>query len=157
MNKVVAIVLIVMVLLLTIIVGVGGYFLYQKQNNNEQNTNQIEQVEEKKENKESSIMFKTDIESIVLNVLNSKNVNKMMKLSFSIKYSDQLYTPKIEEYKTEINDLVITLISSKSSEELMTQNGKNLLKEDLLKELNKLFEKEKIEIKQVLFTEFVIK
>ena len=39
----------------------------------------------------------------------------------------------------------------------MTQNGKNLLKEDLLKELNKLFEKEKIEIKQVLFTEFVIK
>lgn len=154
MNKVVAIVLIVIVLLLTIVVGVGGYFLYQKQNHNEQNTNQ---VEEKKENKESSIMFKTDIESIVLNVLNSKNVNKMMKLSFSIKYTDQLYTPKIEEYKTEINDLVITLISSKSSEELMTQNGKNLLKEDLLKELNKLFEKEKIEIKQVLFTEFVIK
>lgn len=154
MNKVVAIVLIVMVLLLTIIVGVGGYFLYQKQNVNEQNTNKIEQVEEKKE---SSIMFKTDIESIVLNVLNSKGVNKMMKLSFSIKYSDQLYTPKIEEYKTEINDLVITLISSKSSEELMTKNGKNLLKEDLLKELNKLFEKEKIEIKQILFTEFVIK
>ena len=154
MNKVVAIVLIVMVLLLTIIVGVGGYFLYQKQNVNEQNTNKIEQVEEKKE---SSIMFKTDIESIVLNVLNSKGVNKMMKLSFSIKYSDQLYTPKIEEYKTEINDLVITLISSKSSEELMTQNGKNLLKEDLLKELNKLFEKEKIEIKQDLFREFVIK
>lgn len=150
MNKVVAIVLIVIVLLLTIVVGVGGYFLYQKQNHNEK-------VEEKKENKESSIMFKTDIESIVLNVLNSKNVNKMMKLSFSIKYTDQLYTPKIEEYKTEINDLVITLISSKSSEELMTQNGKNLLKEDLLKELNKLFEKEKIEIKQVLFTEFVIK
>ena len=147
MNKVVAIVLIVIVLLLTIVVGVGGYFLYQKQNHNEK-------VEE---NKESSIMFKTDIESIVLNVLNSKNVNKMMKLSFSIKYTDQLYTPKIEEYKTEINDLVITLISSKSSEELMTQNGKNLLKEDLLKELNKLFEKEKIEIKQVLFTEFVIK
>ena len=154
MNKVVAIVLIVMVLLLTIIVGVGGYFLYKKQNVNEQNTNKIEQVEEKKE---SSIMFKTDIESIVLNVLNSKGVNKMMKLSFSIKYSDQLYTPKIEEYKTEINDLVITLISSKSSEELMTKNGKNLLKEDLLKELNKLFEKEKIEIKQILFTEFVIK
>lgn len=156
MHKGITIILIVIVLLLSIAIGGIGYFLYKKTNelNNNQNNNKIEKVEEKKE---ELVLYKSDLESITLNVLSSKGVSKMMKLNFTLKYSDPLYAPKIEENKTEIIDSVISLISSQNSESLLTNNGKNLLKEELLKEINKIFEKENIKIKQLLFTEFVIK
>ena len=58
------------------------------------------------------------------------------RLSFSIKSSDPAIVALTEEAKPEIMDKVISQISSRSSEELMTVGGKNLLKDELLQDIN---------------------
>lgn len=88
-----------------------------------------------------------------------------MKLSFSMKSSEPTIAAIIEELKPEIVDVVISQISSRSSEELLTVGGKNLLKDELLQEINTIVnegtkgkpEVSKNNIKQIFFTTFVIK
>ena len=89
----------------------------------------------------------------------------MFKLSFSIKSSDPAIAALAEEAKPEIMDKVISQISSRSSEELLTVGGKNLLIDELLQDINNVInevtksrpEVKKNNIKQILFTTFVIK
>ena len=88
-----------------------------------------------------------------------------MKLSFSIKSNEPTIAAIVESYKAEIVDVVISQISSRSSEELLTVGGKNLLKDELLQDINNVInevtkskpEIAKNSVKQILFTTFVIK
>ncbi len=72
---------------------------------------------------------------------------------------------KADSFKAEIVDVVISQISSRSSEELLTVGGKNLLKDELLQDINNVInevtkskpEVSKNNVKQILFTTFVIK
>ena len=79
---------------------------------------------------------------------------------------------KPDAFKADITDLVLNLIdvvisqiSSRSSEELLTVGGKNLLKDELLQDINNVInevtkgkpEVAKNSVKQILFTTFVIK
>ena len=89
----------------------------------------------------------------------------LQKLSFSIKSSEPTIAAIVEEFKAEIVDVVISQISSRSSEELLTVGGKNLLKDELLQDINNVInevtkgkpEVAKNSVKQILFTTFVIK
>jgi flagellar FliL protein len=113
----------------------------------------------------ADLSFKADITELVLNLTDSKGKEKLMKLSFSIKSSEPTIAAIIEETKPEIVDVVISQISSRSSEELLTVGGKNLLKDELLQEINSIVneatkskpEVAKNNIKQIFFTTFVIK
>ena len=89
---------------------------------------------------------------------------KLMKLSFSIKSTEMTIAAIVEEYKAEIIDVVISQIGARSSEELLTVGGKNLLKDELVNDINgvlnnipaeKKFAKDSV--KTILFTTFVIK
>ena len=88
-----------------------------------------------------------------------------MKLSFTLKSSDPAIEAVVDAYKAEIIDVVISQISARSSEELLTVGGKALLKDEMIDEINKVLDEatsgnsdiQKSSIKDILFTTFVIK
>lgn len=110
-------------------------------------------------------MYKAAINDLVLNITNAKGREKLMKLSFTIKSNDPAIESIVESYKAEIVDVVISQISARSSEELLTVGGKALLKDELVDEINKVLNEatatnsdiQKNSVKEVLFTTFVIK
>ncbi len=156
------IVLIALVVVLIFAVIGGVYFVYSHLGNN--NSGSHEEVK-KEESSDKPDAFKADITDLVLNLTDSRGKEKLMKLSFSIKSSEPTIAALVVEFKAEIVDVVISQISSRSSEELLTVGGKNLLKDELLQDINNVInevtkgkpEVAKNSVKQILFTTFVIK
>jgi flagellar FliL protein len=154
------IVLIALVLLLFAAVGVGGYFLYTKLSDNDDNA-----TVEKKAVSDSGQTFSGSINDLVLNITNSRGREKLMKLSFSVKSSSEMIEAILEEYRAELVDTVIAQVSARTSEELLTVGGKELLKEELVQEMNSILNEAtasnadigKDIVKKIFFTTFVIK
>ena len=163
-GKGLMIVLIALVVVLIFAVIGGGYFLYSQgalANNNQAGQEEVQ----KEESSEKGDSFKADINDLVLNLTDSRGKEKLMKLSFSIRSSEPTIAAIIEEYKAEIIDVVISQISARSSEELLTVGGKNLLKDELMQDINNVINEAtasnskvaRNNVKTILFTTFVIK
>jgi flagellar FliL protein len=58
----------------------------------------------------------------------------------------------------QIRDAILWLLSSKTSEQLLSQEGKTQLRTELIKALNKVLKKKKLKkpVKNLFFTEFLI-
>ena len=162
-GKGLMIVLIALIFILIIAVAGGFYFLYTQTSNLNANQSQA-QVEQVVAPSNDMGNFKADINDLVLNLTDSRGKEKLMKLSFSIKSTEMTIAAIVEEYKAEIIDVVISQIGARSSEELLTVGGKNLLKDELVNDINgvlnnipaeKKFAKDSV--KTILFTTFVIK
>ena len=163
-GKGLIIVLIALVVFLLLAVVGGGYFLYsQGVLSGTPPSGQEVQKEESKDKGNDS--FKADINDLVLNLTDSRGKEKLMKLSFSIKSTEPTIAVIVETYKAEIVDVVISQISARRSEELLTVGGKNLLKDELIQDINNVINEvtasdSKIarnNVKTILFTTFVIK
>lgn len=162
-GKGLIIVLIALVVILLLAVVGGGYFLYSQGVLNANQTQQEQVVKE--DGSRDSETFKADINDLVLNITNSKGKEKLMKLSFSIKSSEPTIAALVEEYRAEIIDVVIAQISARSSEELLTVGGKNLLKDELISDINNVIDEvtasnddiKRNSVQKILFTSFVIK
>lgn len=163
-GKGVIIALIALIIVLILVVAAGGYFFYQNSMNANQaatNANGANVVEEKV----YKDYYKVQINDMVLNITNSKGREKLMKLSFTINSVEDEIEQLMDENKPEIIDLVISLISSRNSEELLTVGGKELLKEELIQEINNILNRaigdnssyKKDSVKNIFFTAFVIK
>ena len=159
-------VLVILIVVLLAAVGGIGYMLFSKGFFDEKPTDgqaqEIQKAEASDSNKE---YFKAEIKDLVLNITNAKAKEKLMKLSFSIKSVEPTIEAIFAENKDEIIDIVIQQISSRSSEELLTVGGKELLKEELLNEINSIVneatssneEIKRNNIQKLFFTTFVIK
>ncbi|WP_198304564.1 flagellar basal body-associated FliL family protein [Arcobacter vandammei] len=163
-GKGLMIVLIALIFILIIAVAGGFYFLYNQTSNlsNNQNQGQVEQQAAAPSAEAGN--FKADINELVLNLTDSRGREKLMKLSFSIKSTDPTIAAVVENYKAEIIDVVISQIGARSSEELLTVGGKNLLKDELVNDINGVLNSipadKKVardSVKTILFTTFVIK
>ena len=159
----IALVALIVILLLAVIGG--GYFLYSKgvfSDNPQMGEETVMKAEAEEDSKE---FFKVPINDLVLNITNSKGREKLMKLSFTLKSVEPTITSIAEENKAEIIDVVIQQISARSSEELLTVGGKELLKEELIEEINMVINDaaatnediKKNNVKKLYFTTFVIK
>ncbi|HRN00804.1 MAG TPA: flagellar basal body-associated FliL family protein, partial [Aliarcobacter cryaerophilus] len=142
----------------------GTYFLLSKISNSKQGSNNNTEEVAKASSSSASgseAKFKADVNELVLNLTDSKGREKIMKLSFSIRSSDPLIATIVQDYLAEITDVVITQISSRSSEELLTVGGKNLLKDELISEINNVInfvtKSNSNVVSNILFTTFVIK
>ncbi len=157
-------VLIALVVVLILAVGGMAYFLFSSGALNGQANSTVGQ-EEASDVKNAGDTYRTAINDLVLNITNSKGREKLMKLSFSISSIEPKIASIVEEYKAEIIDVVISQISARSSEELLTIGGKALLKEELIDEINSIINEmtasndklKKNSVKQLYFTAFVIK
>ena len=161
-SKGLLIVLVALVVILLLAVVGGGYFLYSQ---GVLSGNPASQEVQKEEAKDSADSFKAEINDLVLNLTDSRGKEKLMKLSFSVKSTEPTIAAVVEAYKAEIVDVVISQISARSSEELLTVGGKNLLKDELMQDINNVINEvtssdSKIardNVKTILFTTFVIK
>lgn len=165
-GKGLMIVLIALIVILLIAVVGGGYYLMTSGVLNGGKAESESTKEMVKESAgDSKVLFPAEIKDLVLNITNSKGREKLMKLSFTIKSTEEMIAGIVEENKAEIIDIVIAQISARSSEELLTVGGKALLKEELLNELNSIINEatqsnediKKDNIKKLFFTSFVIK
>ncbi|MCK5293434.1 MAG: flagellar basal body-associated FliL family protein [Arcobacteraceae bacterium] len=159
-------VLVILIVVLLVAVGGIGYMLFSKGFFDDKpadgQSQEVKKVDASSANKE---YFKAEIKDLVLNITNAKGKEKLMKLSFSIKSVESTIEALIAENKDEVIDIVIQQISSRSSEELLTVGGKELLKEELLNEMNSIIneatssneEIKRNNIKKLFFTTFVIK
>lgn len=166
-GKGLMIALIALIVILILVVIGGGYLLYSNgafgSNNNQVAQNGTAQQEEPQAR--TGDYFKVDINDMVLNITNAKGREKLMKLSFSIKSTDEMIEQLVEDNKAEIIDVVISQISARNSEELLTVGGKELLKEELIQEINAVLNQaigentdyQKDSVKNIYFTAFVIK
>ncbi|MFY9073585.1 flagellar basal body protein FliL [Malaciobacter mytili] len=163
-GKGLMVVLIALIVILILAVGGMAYFLFSNGTLNGQagTATQEENADAKKDEGDN---YKTSINDLVLNITNSKGREKLMKLSFTLKSTEKNIEAIVEEHKAEIVDIVISQISARSSEELLTVGGKALLKEELIDEINSILNEmtatnediKKDSIKQLYFTTFVIK
>jgi flagellar FliL protein len=159
-------ILVILVVLLIGAVGFLAYMMMNQMNAPKENTNTaVEQVQQKEEAKDEGVFFKAAVENLVLNITNSKGREKLMKLSFSIKSVEPTIQSIVAQAKDEIIDSVIQQIAARSSEELLTVGGKELLREEMLDEINIILNEENSKneeilrnnVKKILFTTFVIK
>jgi flagellar FliL protein len=165
-SKGLMIILIVLIVALFGAVGFLGYMIMNNQPEEQNNTGGTEQQSSKKEStNEDGVFFITKIDNLVLNIINAKGREKLMKLSFSIKSTEPTIEAIVEANNAEIVDAVIGQISARTSEELLTVGGKALLKEEMLEEINSIIneatiandEIQKNNVKKLFFTSFVIK
>ena len=162
------IVLIVLIVVLLAAVGGIGYFLYSKGMFDEEGAKQTQeqqQSEQKADEEDVGETFLTKIEGLVLNITDARSREKLMKLSFTMKSTEPTIATLVEANKAEIIDSVIRQISARSSEELLTVAGKDMLKEEMLEEVNAILndavkdseELKRDSVKDIFFTSFVIK
>jgi flagellar FliL protein len=163
------IVLIALIVILMAAIGGIGYILYSKgffDEHQAEGEKKVEETQAKDEKNHENVFFTSEIKELVLNVTTSKGKEKLMKLSFAVKSTEPTIEALVTENKPEIVDVVIHQISSRNSEELLTSAGKDLLKEELLSEVNSILNeaiaekpdiKEKNLVKDIYFTTFVIK
>lgn len=158
--------MIVLIILIVVLIGAVGFLGYVVMNNmNNSSQHNMENKKEEMVKKDEGQRFRASIEDLVLNVTNAKGREKLMKLSFSLKSSQQNINVLVEHNKDEIIDTVIQQVSSRSSEELLTVGGKELLKEELLADINTILNEAtknnpdipKNIVKKLFFTIFVLK
>jgi len=159
-------VLIILVVALIGAVGFLGFMVMNKMNQDPAAEGEQKKEEVKKEEaKDEGVYFKASIKDLVLNITNSKGREKLMKLSFSLKSTEPTIEALVEASKDEIIDAVIQQIAARSSEELLTVGGKDLLREELLNEINIIINEatsknedvKRNNIQKLFFTIFVIK
>lgn len=155
MNNKLIVVLILLIFILTISISVGGYFIYS---NMQHNTNTTEKIIE--EVPEETEMISFEFKDGIYNIVNSKGKEKLLKLSFTLKLTGKKEElPKLEEFKSEMEDVIINIISGTDADTLMKLEGKNLLKDELNKDLSFLFTNENISLKinKILITSCIVK
>lgn len=152
-NKLLVVLIILMVILITVI-SLGGFYLYSEVYNNHKEDKQTEIKIEEGE------VLSYDYKDSVFNITNSKGKEKILKLSFTLKVSgDKELLTKLDEYKADMDDAIIGIISGTDSDILMKPEGKNLLKDEITTQLNQIFIKEEIpfKINKVLITGIILK
>lgn len=161
-GKGLLIVLIALVVILLLAVVGGGYFLYSQGVLNQSQNQETVQKEEASSNGKT---FKVDLNDLVLNITDSRGREKLLKLSFTLQSTEEKIEALVEEYRAEIIDVVISQISARSAEELLTVGGKNLLRDELVEDINRILNEvtasnsdvKRNSIQKVLFTSFVMK
>lgn len=93
------------------------------------------------------------LEPFVVNITD-RDRDRFLKLKTEIELSDSKVSGEMEQRLPQIRDLIISLLGSKSFEEVRTIEGKNFLREEMLLRINALLVSGKA--KRIFFTEFVV-
>jgi flagellar FliL protein len=153
-NKLLLIVIIILLLLLLVIGGLVAYFLLS---NNSADETQTPQKQEKVIKKKASDMAEVGpiypLDQFIVNLV-SNNADRYLKCKISFELDSPDLQQEIDKKLPAIRDIIINILSSKTVEEIQTAKGKEKLKEEIRKKVNKILTTG--EIKHVYFTKFVI-
>ncbi|MGE3974452.1 MAG: flagellar basal body-associated protein FliL [Bdellovibrionales bacterium] len=93
------------------------------------------------------------METFLVNLAGSRG-GKLAKVNMELEVDGAKVQEEIEKRKPQIRDIIITLLSSKTYEQVSTKEGKEALREDVRDTVNSFLTKGKI--KKIFFTEFIV-
>ena len=93
-----------------------------------------------------------DIADITINLADT-DVSRFLRAKIKLELRSDEALARVEQHMVQINDMVITLLSSKTFAEIRTPQGKYDLKEDLVYRINRLVSGKPV--KNLYFTDFV--
>ncbi len=153
------IVLIIVVVLLVLVLAIGGVIAYLMLSGDTQDAGtQVtqEKVEKRKyRNRQNDMtvgpMYPLD--KFTVNLM-SENGRRYLVAKINLEEDSDELTAELDKKTPLIRDIVISILSSKTVEEITTAKGKEKLKEEIIAQINKYLEDG--EIRHIYFTEFVI-
>lgn len=154
-SKLLLIVIIVLLLVLLIVGGLVAYFLLSGNDDNQQDQPQQEKkVEKKKKVSEMTEMGPIyPLDKFVVNLV-SNGASRYLKCKMDLELDAPELQQEVDKKLPAIRDAIISILSSKTVEEIQTAKGKEKLKEEIKRKVNQMLDTG--EIKNVYFTEFVI-
>ena len=166
-NKGLLIILIVLIVLLLGAVGFIGWYVFMGQKQDDPNAPKQEKQVKKEEagEDENAQTFTAEVKDMVVNVTTAKGRIKLMKLSLALTSPEPTIEQIVQNNEPEIKDAVIRAVSARTAEELLTVAGKELLKEELLNDINEIINEatmanpdiKKNIVKKIYFTAFVMR
>ena len=152
-SKLLLIVIIVLLLLLLVIGGLVAYFLLSS---SPKKDNQQPTPQEVKKHKVSSLTKMGPIyplDPFTVNLVSS-NADRYLKCKIDFELDSPALQKEVDQKLPAIRDMIISILSSKSVEEIQTAKGKQKLKDEIKRKVNSILTTG--EIRNVYFTEFVI-
>ena len=145
--------LLIFLLIFLILAGGGGFaaykFVFAKKEEKKDKAEEI--VKETKNVDQLGIMY--DLGTFVVN-LADKDADRYLKIDIVLELENEQVKMEVDKRLPMIKDAITTLLITKTSEELQTTEGMELLKEEIIKRVNALLPLGGV--KNVYFTEFVI-
>lgn len=148
--------LLIFLLIFLIIAGAGGFAAYkfllsgkQEENSEEKKAEQV--VKEVNAVEQLGIMY--DLGTFVVN-LADKDADRYLKITIVLELESDMVRMEVEKRLPQIKDAITTLLLTKTSDEIKTAEGMELLKEEIIKRVNAILPLGGV--KNVYFTEFVI-
>ncbi len=153
------ILLIIVVVLLVLVLAIGGIVAYLMLSSDDtEDATQVtqEKVEKKKRRSRSDDMTvgpMYPLDKFTVNLM-SENGRRYLVVKMNLEEDSEELTPELDKKTPLIRDIVISVLSSKTVEEITTAKGKSKLKDEIIAQINKHLEDG--EIRRIYFTEFVI-
>jgi len=152
---------IINLVLLIILLGIGGFIAWKmmamEQAEAPTSQEEVSQTEETKipevedEDPDAVPVF-LDIADITINLADT-DVSRFLRAKIKLELRNEEALPRVEKHMIIINDMVLTLLSSKTFAEIRTPQGKYDLKEDIVYRINRLVGGKPV--KNMYFTDFV--
>jgi flagellar FliL protein len=158
----------ILVLLVLNLLGlgvVGGliYMSHKKEAAKMTMTDVVRGVEEEKEAKENGLADEHsseaqenpmyELDAFTVNLSDPKTA-RYVKTTIKLELSNMEVEDELERRTPQVRDLIIILLSSKTYDEMQTTEGKNKLRDEIIKSVNSYLVKG--EVKNLFFTNFVI-
>jgi len=152
---------IINLVLLVLVLGVGSFIAW-KMMNLEQATPSAEQgqveptqdtkIPEAEDENPDSPPVLVDLADITINLADT-DVSRFLRAKIKLEVRNEEAVPRVQQHMIKINDMVLTLLSSKTFAEIRTPQGKYDLKEDIVYRVNRLVGGKPV--KNMYFTDFV--
>ncbi|TLD88096.1 flagellar basal body-associated protein FliL [Helicobacter sp. MIT 05-5294] len=94
------------------------------------------------------------LDQIIVNLMTSGGGKRYLKTSIELELSVQNLQTELDTKRSIVRDVIITILSSKTLEEVQTTKGKQKLKEEIIERLNEFLVDGRIA--NVFLTEFVV-
>lgn len=147
--------LLIILIVFLLLGGGGGFaaykFLLSDKSKDEDKDKAEEIVKETQSIEQIGIMY--DLGSFVVN-LADKDADRYLKINIVLEIENEQVRIELEKRLPQIKDAITTLLITKTSEDLKTAEGMELLKEEIIKRVNAILPLGGV--KNVYFTEFVI-
>ncbi len=151
-SKILLIIIVVLVLLLLgVVVGFGVYYFSQTPKQLPP-AEELAKVEVKKEKKPEFLPV-FSLKPFVVNLADARG-RHYLKVSMKLELSSDELLEEVKKRQPQIRDVILTLLSSKTSSEVNSMEGKFLLREEIIKRINTFLITGKIT--KVYLEEFVV-
>ncbi|HID35768.1 MAG TPA: flagellar protein FliL [Ghiorsea sp.] len=153
---------IITIVLLVVLIGIAGFIAWkmmameqistpQEQAQTEGKVADTEIPEAEDEDPDAPPIY-LDIADITINLADA-DVSRFLRAKIKLELRNEASQARVEQQMIKINDMVLTLLSSKTFAEIRTPQGKYDLKEDIVYRINRLVGGKPV--KNMFFTDFV--